>query len=46
MKKITLVLTVIAMTLCLFGCNEKSKAKGNISEDNGISSSIDVEVGN
>ena len=46
MKKFTAILLISAMLISLLGCNDSSKAKGDVSEDNGIASSIDVEVGN
>ncbi len=46
MKKFTAILLISAMLISLLGCNDGKKAKGNVSEDNGIASSIDVEVGN
>ncbi len=45
MKRLTAILVVFVMLAGLCCCSS-NKAKGRVSEDNGIKSSIDVEVGN
>lgn len=46
MNRITAFIIVFAILLSLCGCKDESKAEGDVLKDNGISSSIGVEVGN